>query len=64
MGDRVQKKYWWKREKAEATNESCQIPSRPGQLCAECGQGRLAYDGLFILTCDHCGYVAESGAFS
>ncbi|MDX1687236.1 MAG: hypothetical protein R3248_04560 [Candidatus Promineifilaceae bacterium] len=56
----VEKEYWWKR--GEAEKESCRMPPRSGQTCPECGEGTLAYDGLFILTCDRCGYVAESGA--
>ena len=59
-GDAAEKEYWWKREDSE--EESCRIPPRPGQTCPECGEGTLAYDGLFILVCDLCGYVAESGA--
>ncbi len=37
---------------------------KPGDDCPTCNQGKLVYDGLFILTCDRCGYVAESGCFS
>ena len=55
-----EKEYWWKREENEP--ESCRIKPRPGHTCPSCGQGVLAYDGLFVLTCDRCGYVAECGA--
>lgn len=53
--------YWWK-ETEDAEKTVCAIRSRPGQLCPECGQGTLAYNGLFVLTCPQCAYVAESGA--
>ena len=58
--DAQEKEYWWKSEKPE--QEQCRIPPRPGHTCPECGEGTLAYDGLFILTCDRCAYVAEGGA--
>lgn len=56
------KKYWW--QKAGELKKSCTIPARPGQTCAQCGRGRLDYDGLFLLTCAACGYIAEGGAFT
>lgn len=28
----------------------------PGQLCPNCGQGVLDYDGLLVLVCPQCGY--------
>ena len=59
-GEEVEKEYWWKGKAAEG--ESCPIRIRPGDTCPKCGNGTLAYDGLFLLTCDGCGYVAESGA--
>lgn len=37
---------------------------KPGDDCLICHQGTLAYDGLFVLSCDQCGQVAESGCFS
>lgn len=58
--DAQEKEYWWKSDEPEQAQ--CRIPPRPGHTCPECGEGTLAYDGLFILTCDRCGYVAESGA--
>ena len=55
--------YWWKQDKAEAEEgEVCALRPRPGQRCPECGQGTLAYNGLFLLTCPQCNYVAEGGA--
>lgn len=59
-GDEAQAEYWWKKKGVERA--SCRIPPRPGHTCPECGEGTLAYDGLFVLNCDRCGYVAESGA--
>jgi uncharacterized protein (DUF983 family) len=56
------KRYWW-REK-EASANTCTIRHQPGQKCPSCAEGKLAYDGLFILTCSACGYIAESGAFT
>lgn len=57
-----QKRYWW-REK-EASKNTCAIRYRPGHPCPECGEDALVYDGLFMLTCPACGYIAESGAFT
>ncbi len=57
-----QKRYWW-RDEAQQEN-SCAISCGPGHACPQCQEGTLAYDGLFMLTCPVCGYVAESGAFT
>ena len=54
--------YWWKRKAEPAEGEACAIRPRPGHLCPECGEGILAYNGLFLLTCPECNYVAEGGA--
>ena len=52
--------YWW-----QAKNSSCAAPMpKPGDPCLACNQGILAYDCLFLLTCNQCGQVAESGAFT
>ena len=56
------KKYWWHAE--DASERTCALRYTPGQRCPNCHKGSLAYDGLFMLTCSACGYVAESGAFS
>lgn len=56
------KEHWWKRN--DAQNESCALQPRPGHICPACGEGILAYDGLFLLTCGRCGFVAEGGAFT
>ncbi|HIP70224.1 MAG TPA: hypothetical protein EYH05_02370 [Anaerolineae bacterium] len=53
---------WWRTE--ESAKAVCQIPVKPGQICPNCGEGILAYDGLFLLTCPACGYVAEGGVFT
>lgn len=59
---RSEKTYWWQPDKPAA--ESCSAAAVPGKRCPTCRQGRLAYDSLFILTCNACGYVAEGGAFT
>jgi hypothetical protein len=52
--------YWWQQK-----NSSCDAPTpKPGDPCPACNQGLLAYDSLFLLTCNRCGQVAESGAFT
>ncbi len=53
---------WWRAE--EPAKTVCQIPVKPGQICPNCGEGILAYDGLFLLTCPVCGHVAEGGVFT
>ncbi|HSM55914.1 MAG TPA: hypothetical protein VK879_07140 [Candidatus Sulfomarinibacteraceae bacterium] len=52
---------WWQRESKEA---ECAPAPRRGQGCPQCGQGCLDFDSLFVLTCEQCGYVASSGAFT
>lgn len=29
----------------------------PGDLCPQCGRGRLDYDGMLNLACAQCGYT-------
>ncbi len=64
--DRVQqvekKPYWWR--EGEGKKRACAVRPRPGQPCAHCRKGTLVYDGLFMLTCSACGFIAESGAFT
>ena len=55
------KNYWWRRDNRA---DSCSVHMMPGTLCPECGCGTLSYDGLFILSCEECGYIAASGAFT
>jgi uncharacterized protein (DUF983 family) len=31
-------------------------------LCPQCGDGKLDYNGLLDLECDHCGYSLTEGA--
>jgi ribosomal protein L37AE/L43A len=57
-----QKRYWWRDKKT--LQSTCAMRYRPGHACPECREGILAYDGLFMLTCPACGYIAESGAFT
>jgi hypothetical protein len=54
--------YWWKEEAGPEEGDVCAIRPRPGHRCPECGEGTLAYNGLFLLTCPECHYVAEGGA--
>lgn len=55
------KNYWWRQTGAAA----CAAPApKPGDCCPTCGEGVLAYDGLFVLSCTTCGKAAESGAFT
>lgn len=35
---------------------------RRGDLCPNCGQGRLDYNGLLELACEHCGFVLSGSA--
>ena len=53
--------FWWK----STDQNACDTKSpKPGDLCTECEEGLLAYDGLFVLTCEKCGKAAEAGAFT
>jgi ribosomal protein L37AE/L43A len=56
--------FWWKTKKTDAQAQTCALVPKPGHLCPVCQQGRLDYDGLFVLTCAACGYVAAAGAFT
>jgi ribosomal protein L37AE/L43A len=60
------KHYWWRPsgQPPEQAKAACSLPPKAGQPCPYCGQATLAYDSLFILTCPHCGYTAEGGAFT
>jgi hypothetical protein len=55
-------KPWWQQDTKAA--KTCSIPLKPGDACPSCFVGTLDYDGLFLLTCDVCGKVAEGGAFT
>jgi hypothetical protein len=41
------------------------VPQEPrrGELCSNCAQAELDYDGLLNLTCPHCGY-SISGCYT
>jgi uncharacterized protein (DUF983 family) len=55
-----QPSFWWRKQET-----ACTAPTpKPGDCCPSCGEGKLAYDGLFVLICSHCGEVAESGGFT
>jgi uncharacterized protein (DUF983 family) len=49
--------------KAKPANKPCRAPKYRGK-CANCGRGKLDYNGLLQLACPVCGHVAESGGFS
>lgn len=36
-------------------------PIRPGDICPQCGQGKMDYNGLLELECIKCGYVISGG---
>jgi hypothetical protein len=57
-----QKDYWWR--PAGQAKAACSPPRKAGRPCPHCRQAALAYDSLFMLTCPHCGYTAEGGAFT
>jgi hypothetical protein len=53
--------YWWHKP----YEVKCSHPQpKPGDVCPCCSAGHLAFDGLFILSCDHCHHVADSGGFT
>ena len=54
--------YWWRKE--EDSPNQCETVAAVGQECPSCANGKLAYDGLFVLTCSACGYCADHGAFT
>ena len=37
------------------------VPLRKGELCPQCAEGRLDYNGLLQLECPKCGYVTGEG---
>ncbi|WP_420642921.1 hypothetical protein [Candidatus Leptofilum sp.] len=54
-------RYWWRK----SGEERCAQPQpKPGDVCTHCGEGTLAFDGLFILACDQCQHIADSGGFT
>jgi len=48
-------------ENTEAVEKPHEL--RSGELCPQCQQGRLDYDGLLNLSCPHCGF-AMGGCFT
>ncbi|MBE2222727.1 MAG: hypothetical protein IAF02_14375 [Anaerolineae bacterium] len=56
----LQPSYWWRKKEVACTASA----PKPGDRCPTCDEGKLAYDGLFVLACSHCGKAAESGAFT
>jgi len=54
-------RYWW-HQKGES---KCSQPQpKPGDICPSCHEGKLEFDGLFILTCERCLHIADSGGFT
>jgi len=54
--------YWWK---ADVLSEKTAVKEvKPGEWCPSCARAKLAYNGLFVLICPACSYVAECGAFT
>lgn len=59
----------------DSVNTSCQqltgssldlvnIPG-PGDICPQCGQGKLDYNGLLELECPRCGYrYSTAGSYT
>jgi ribosomal protein L37AE/L43A len=37
-------------------------PLRSGDLCPQCGQDTLEYNGMLDLTCSRCGFTSSGGA--
>lgn len=54
-------RFWWRKpDEAKCTHPQ----PKPGDICAHCGEGQLTFDGLFILACDRCQQIADSGGFT
>jgi len=34
---------------------------RPGDVCPQCGEGILDYNGVLLLACEKCGYTLGDG---
>lgn len=48
----------WQPDDEEENKESAQKHElRRGDLCPQCGKGRLDYDGLLNLSCTQCGFA-------
>jgi hypothetical protein len=43
-------------EDLSAGEEDAPPEPRPGDECPQCGQGKLDYNGMLNLSCEHCGY--------
>jgi len=58
--------YWWKQKGDGGEDTAVSIPPlpQPGDTCPFCHTGKLHYDGLFLLICDHCNKIAEGGCFT
>jgi hypothetical protein len=54
-------RFWWR----NPDKPDCKKPQpKPGDICPSCGEGKLAFDGLFMLVCRRCQHIADSGAFT
>jgi hypothetical protein len=36
-------------------------PLRPGDVCPQCGEGHLDYNGVLMLACSQCDFVLAEG---
>lgn len=50
----------------DATDSNANQPAyatqswRIGDLCPDCGEGKLDFNGLFQLECPHCGFIPKN----
>lgn len=56
------KTYWWRTNSPIHCVKNGQ--AMPGDVCTHCQKGILAFDGLFNLVCDTCGYVSDTAVFT
>ncbi len=61
VAESIENDFWWT---TNQTDGHCSDRLSLGSRCPECSSGHLEYDGLFVLNCPECGYVASSGAFT
>jgi uncharacterized protein (DUF983 family) len=46
---------------AEPPAQLANPPLRCGEVCPQCGEGKLDYNGLLQLECPKCGFVSSEG---
>lgn len=59
----AEKRPWWRVERDEAA-PNCGHELHPDDTCPVCGEGKLAYNGLFQLECRRCQAIADPGTFT